>query len=214
MFIFALLLLMVGVAVALLGFKLFRILLPLVGFFAGTVIGFTGIQGIFGSGAISTTIAVFSALAVGALLAVLSYLFFGIAVVVLFGLVCSAALSYLGIALGLNENGFVVFMLGVAGFILGAMYALATPSSAGIVITLTSLLGVALVLAGVFLVVGTVTLDELNNNGIVASVLRVVDQSLLWLLVWFGGSLLAMRLQAISIASEVMSNQFQYEVKK
>ena len=84
MLIISLLLLMVGAASALLGFQLFRVLLPLVGLVAGTVIGFTGFQGVFGSGAVSTTVAVFVAIAVGILMAVLSYLFFGVAVTVFY----------------------------------------------------------------------------------------------------------------------------------
>jgi hypothetical protein len=213
MLIISLLLLMVGAASALLGFQLFRVLLPLVGLVAGTVIGFTGFQGVFGSGAVSTTVAVFVAIAVGILMAVLSYLFFGVAVTVFYGLVGASALSFLGIALGLNQNGFVVFLLGLAGFIMAASYAMSTPSNESLIIAMTSLVGVALVLAGVFLVVGEVTLNELSEQGVVSSVLRVVDQSFLWLFVWLGGSLVAMQLQARTLTNEILGSQYQYNVK-
>lgn len=213
MLIISLLLLMVGAASALLGFQLFRVLLPLVGLVAGTVIGFTGFQGVFGSGAVSTTVAVFVAIAVGILMAVLSYLFFGVAVTVFYGLVGASALSFLGIALGLNQNGFVVFLLGLAGFIMASSYAMSTPSNESLIIAMTSLVGVALVLAGVFLVVGEVTLNELSEQGVVSSVLRVVDQSFLWLFVWLGGSLVAMQLQARTLTNEILGSQYQYNVK-
>lgn len=213
MLIISLLLLMVGAASALLGFQLFRVLLPLVGLVAGTVIGFTGFQGVFGSGAVSTTVAVFVAIAVGILMAVLSYLFFGVAVTVFYGLVGASALSFLGIALGLNQNGFVVFLLGLAGFIMASSYAMSTPSNESLIIAMTSLVGVALVLAGVFLVVGEVTLNELSEQGVVSSVLRVVDQSFLWLFVWLGGSLVAMQLQTRTLTNEILGSQYQYNVK-
>jgi len=146
-------------------------------------------------------------------MAVLSYLFFGVAVTVFYGLVGASALSFLGIALGLNQNGFVVFLLGLAGFIMAASYAMSTPSNESLIIAMTSLVGVALVLAGVFLVVGEVTLNELSEQGVVSSVLRVVDQSFLWLFVWLGGSLVAMQLQARTLTNEILGSQYQYNVK-
>ena len=69
-----------GVAVGLLGFQLFRVLLPLAGLAAGAIIGFTGMQGIFGTGVVSTTVATIVAIVFALTLALLSYLFFDVAV--------------------------------------------------------------------------------------------------------------------------------------
>lgn len=211
MFIVALLLLMVGAVTALMGFKLFRLILPLVGLVAGTVVGFTGFQGVFGKGAVSTTVAVFVAVIVGLMMGLLSYMFFNLAVAVFMGIVGASALSFLGIAIGLNENGFVVFMLAVTGFIIGITYASATPMSASLVITMTSLVGVALILSGIFLVAGSVSLQDLNEGGIIASVLRVVDQSFLWLFVWLGGSIIAMQAQIKTVANDMLGSDYQYK---
>lgn len=68
-------LVVIGLAVGLLGLKLFRILLPIAGLALGAVIGFTGIQGVFGTGPASTTVAVLTAIVFALVLAVLSYAF-------------------------------------------------------------------------------------------------------------------------------------------
>ena len=42
------------------------------------------------------------------------------------GVVFASLFALLGVALGLNENGFVVAVLSIAGFIIGIMMALST----------------------------------------------------------------------------------------
>lgn len=209
----ALLLMAVGVAVSLFGYKLFRILLPIVGLVAGTVIGFTGFQGIFGTGTISTTVAVFVAVAVGLLLAVLSFAFFEIAVIVLSGLLGAALLSYLGIALGLGSDGFIVLLLSIAGFVLGFVLASTGTFGANLVVTLTAMIGVAMILAGLFLVAGHLTLDQLGSEGVVKAALRVIDQSLLWLFVWLAGSIIARQAQIRMLVVSLLGNAYEYNAE-
>jgi hypothetical protein len=206
----ALALMAVGLLVATLGYKLFRILLPIVGFISGTMIGFTGFQGIYGKGAVSTTVAVFVALTVGLIMAVLSFAYFEIAVIVLTAILSASLFAFLGIALGLNDDGFVVFLLALSGFVLGLMLASNGVMGASFVTILTSMLGVAFILAGVFLVVGTVSLDDLHNDGIVSTVLGVVDQSFLWLIVWLGGSLFANQIQLRTMMLELAGDSYEY----
>jgi hypothetical protein len=87
MILFAFASLAVGLLCATLGARLAKTLLPLFGFFAGIMVGFTGVQAVFGTGVLSTTMAVFVSFVVGLLLALLSYLFFDLAVSLLMGLV-------------------------------------------------------------------------------------------------------------------------------
>lgn len=207
MVLFAFALLATGLLCATLGARLAKTLLPLFGLFAGVVIGFTGVQAVFGTGVLSTTVAVFVSFAVGVLLAVLSYVFFDLAVTVLMGLVVANALAFLGIALGLRENGFVVLMLYVAGLVMGIKYALRNPTAEAFLIYLTSLLGVAMVLSSIFLISGDITLAQLADSGILKTVSDFTSQSFLWLLVWFGGALVMAQIQIASIAAELgMSN--------
>jgi hypothetical protein len=204
-------LIVLGFVVATLGFKMFRILLPLLGFVSGVMVGFTGVQGIFGTGAVSSTIALVVALILGLVMGVLSFVFFDIALVVLATVLGASALSYLGVALGLGEQGFIMFILSVSGGILGFMASTMYPIGPSLVITLSSMYGVAMGLAGTLLLVGDVTLAELNDEGIISSVVRVVDQSFLWFFVWVAGSIVALNAQKRILIEDFMSNEFEYK---
>jgi hypothetical protein len=211
MILIALVLMAVGLATSLFGYKLFRLLLPLVGLVSGVLVGFTGFQGVYGKGAVSTTVAVFVALTVGIVMALLSFAYFSIALTVLSGIVGAAAATYLGLALGLGGQGFVMFLLALAGFVVGLVASGSAGFSLRFVMTLTSLAGVAFILAGIFLIAGHVSLDELHRQGVIASVLDVVDQSFIWLLVWIGGSMIAMNAQARTALLQLMNNQYAYK---
>lgn len=211
MIVAATILLALGLVTSLLGLKLFKLLLPLLGLVSGFMIGFVGTQGIFGTGQFSSAMAVLIALFVGVLLAILSFMFFDAAIIIVMTLLGASAFSYLGVALGLRADGFVLFLMALSGGILGFIVAQRYPIGVQLVVGLTSLIGVAYILTGFMLVAGTVTLDELNNQGVVASLLRVVDQSFIWLFVWIGGSVLAARLQYRLAVVEALSNVFTYE---
>lgn len=214
MIVIAIALIAVGIVTGLLGAKLFRLLLPVLGLVTGFVVGYTGFQGIFGTSAVSTAMAVVIALIVGLLLGVLAYMFFDIAVVFFAIAIGAMALSYLGVALGLRQDGVIVFLLGVAGAILGGSYALKNNLGLPLVLAVTSLLGVAYVLAGIMLVAGEVDVKEISEAGVVSTLLRVVDQSFLWLLVWIGGSLITVQLQKRLLMSAYGSDAFAYKEVK
>lgn len=184
---------------ALLGLKLFRVMLPILGFVSGLMVGFGGVQAVFGKNAVSFAIAIIVALLVGVMMAVLSYLFYEMAIVILTAVLGASVFTYLGTALGLGDNGFVLFLLGLSGAILGLALATSTPISTSLVLALTSLLGVGYILAGSMLLVGNLTMDMLQENGIINSVLASVDQPLLWMFVWFGAAAVAMNVQIQSL---------------
>jgi len=209
----ATMLIALGVLSSLLGLKLFKILLPLLGLVSGIMVGFAGVQGVFGSGTLSTTMAVFVSFVVGLLLAVLSYVFFELAVIVFVALIGASAFSYMGVALGLREEGFLVFMLALSGAIIGATVAARYGVGAQVVVALTSMLGVAWILAGFMLVVGKVSLDEIAATSVAATMLRIVDQSFLWFFVWFGGSLVAMQVQHRLARLDTFTTAFEYDGK-
>lgn len=201
---------MTGLLVGLLGQKLFRLFLPLLGLVGGTAVGFVGVQSVFGTGVVSTTVAVFVAILVGILLGLLSFVFFELALTVYVALLGASAFSYLGIALGLGDNGFVLLLLSIAGFVLGLSLAGSIGFSTRLVIAVTSLAGTALVLASVFLMVGNVSLAQLQNDGIIRSALAVIDQSFLWLFVWLSGSIIAMHIQRVVLVQELLENKYQF----
>ena len=204
--------LITGLLVCTLGHKLFRVLLPLFGLVGGTTVGFVGFQAVFGTGTLSTTMAVFTAMIFGLVLALLSFLFFELALKIAIALLGASAFSYLGLALGVRENGFVLFLLSVSGFISGLAIAGSSTFSSSFVIAGTSFAGTALILASVFLIVGNVSLEQLNNEGVIRSVAKVVDQSFLWLFVWLASSLISIEAQKVLLAHEIIDNKYQFKV--
>lgn len=207
-------LILIGGISALVGVKLFRLLLPLIGLVAGIMVGFGGVQAVFGTGVVSTTIAVVVAVIVGAIMALLSFLFFELAIVVLSMVAGASIMTYLGVAIGLENAGFILFLLGLTGAIFGFLISAGSGLSAAFVIFVTSMLGVGYILAGVLLLVGAISLDSLSDGGIIPAVVETVDQSFLWLFVWIAGTIFAMNVQTKTLAQEFMDNQFEYIVPK
>ncbi len=214
MFITSALLIAIGLAVALLGVRLFRLFLPLVGLVTGAAAGFIGIQAVFGTGAVATSTAIIVAVILGMILMLLSFAFFDIAVTVYIALLGAAIFGYLGVAIGLNAEGFLVFLLSVTGAIIAATAAIRSNASLAAVMLFTSFTGIAYVLAGAFLLSGGLSLDQLNSKGIGGSILEVVDQSFLWLLVWLGASLLAWQVQARAFFDNYLADSFAYTESK
>ena len=180
----------------------------------GMMVGFGGVQAVFGTGVISLSIAVVMALIVGVIMALLSFAFYDLAVTIMVALLGASALSFLGVAIGLQENGFLLFLMSISGFIMGLLLAACSMVSVSLIFAATAFLGTALVLAGVFLLVGEINLDTLNEQGIIASVIDVVDQSFLWFFVWIAGSIVAMNAQMKVATKEFMDDTYAYTGKK
>ncbi|MGB4762201.1 MAG: hypothetical protein WBP12_02470 [Candidatus Saccharimonas sp.] len=207
-------LIVIGLAVGLLGLKLFRVLLPVAGLVAGATIGYTGFQGIFGTGVASTTVAVLVAIVFGLVLAVLSYAFFDIALAVLMGAALSSLFTLLGVALGLSANGFVVFLLSVSGFIIGITLALSSGLLTESLVTLvTAFVGTGFILGGVFLLSSGISMNDLATNGIIASVAQRVDTSFWWVLVWIAGAVVMRHIQLRSLFLEIFPENLAYKAK-
>lgn len=205
-------LIVIGLAVGLLGLKLFRVMLPIAGLVVGATIGYTGIQGIFGTGVTSTTIAILVACVFGLVLALLSYSFFDIALIVLMGLGFSAIFTLLGVGLGLSANGVVVFLLSVSGFIIGVTLASSSPLlTEGLVTLVTAFLGTGFVLGGIFLLSSGVTMADLQAQGVIASVARRVDGSFWWIFVWVASTVIMRNIQLRSMFLEIFPKSLGYE---
>lgn len=207
----AICLIVVGLATGLLGLKLFRVLLPIAGLIIGATIGFTGIQGIFGTGVTSTTIAVLVAVLFGLILAVLSYAFFDIAVVVLMGAAVSSLFTLIGLAFGLSANGFVIGLLSLSGFIIGLIVAARSTLLAESLVTLvTAFVGAGLVLGGVFVLSSGVPLADMQANGVISSVAAHISSSAWWVLVWIAGAVIMRFVQLRTLFLELFPEAFSY----
>jgi hypothetical protein len=168
-----------GLAVCFAGFRLFVLLLPIWGFFAGFLVTAQAIQELFGGGFLATTSGWVFGLVVGVLFAVAAYFFYYAAIVVL-GVTVGYELG-IGIMAGLGvSSGFFQFIVGVvvAAALTIAVVLLDLPKA--FIVALTALAGASMVLSGILLALGRIPLTYLHD-GLVGAFIR---SSWLWFLVY------------------------------
>ena len=191
----ALLLIAVGVVSMFFGYALFRLVLPLIGFMTGLVIGFSGVQAVFGSNVWSLFAATLTALFVGVLFALVAHFYYTIGVMVVSGSIFAGVFAFFGTAIGLSEQGFIVFLLSLTGAIVGGLVVLRYGLQHSLIVTLTSLFGVAAILLSGFLLFTDVSVTQLHEQGILATMATTIGTSWIWLFVLIGGTVFATALQ-------------------
>ena len=174
----AIIALIIGVLALLAGYRLFLLLLPIWGFFAGFAMGAHATTLIFGTGFLSTVTSWIVGFVAGLIFAVLSYLIYIVGVVLL-----SAAFGYFlgaGLALLFFDPGLIVTLVGVAGAVVMAFIVLAFNIQKPVLEFVTAFGGATAVLAGLLLLIGRIPFEALGQNPVRA----VLDDSIFWLIVW------------------------------
>jgi hypothetical protein len=166
----SLLLILMGLALCFAGYRLFVILLPIWGFFAGFQFGATIFTNLFGQGFLSTVISWVVGLLVAITAAVLAYLFYAAAVVLLAGLIGYQLGVGIMAAFGVQE-GFLTFLVGLLVGVALVALALYLHLPKLLILILTALAGAGTLLAGIFVALGRVQLDALRY-GEVGAILR------------------------------------------
>lgn len=175
----AALLLIIGTAFCFGGYKWFMILLPLWAFLVGSIIGIAAVSGVYGQSILSLFVIVVAGLITGLSLAVLAYMFFNLAIILL-----GASLGYtLGSGLACYMGFKLGFILVMAGIIVAATvgflaFRLNLPKY--IIIALTALTGSEILLSGALLLVGFISLKDLEL-GLLGSIL---SYSTVWSIIW------------------------------
>lgn len=210
----SIILIILGLTIAISGYSLFRIMLPVMGFIAGFSLGFTMIQALAGSNAFSFVAALLTAFLFGIVMAGLSYVYYTLGVMLIMSSLTAGLFAYLGEAVGLRENGFVVGLLGITGAVVGIITVLRYKLQHDLIVALTAMFGVGMILVGAFLIVGDFTLGDLHNDGIARSITSVVSSSWIWIIVWLAGTVIAMQTQIIMIAKAIFGDQFVLETSK
>ena len=154
----------VGLAFAFYGFRVFLILLPIWGFFAGFLLGANGIQYIFGEAFLATVTGWVVGFLLGLVFAVLSYLYYWVAVILLGG-----ALGYqltIGLLqwIGFDADGIIAFILAIAG---GAVFAVGfflLHMPAVLVIVASAITGAGATVAGVAIGLGLIEYQKLSGG--------------------------------------------------
>jgi hypothetical protein len=168
-----------GFVLAFGGYRFLAVLLPILGFVFGFVLGAQMVQALFGGGFLSTA----TSWLVGFLLAVpfaaLSYLLYFMAV--------SLAAGALGFALGAGlmqaigfDFGFLVWLVGLLAGLALATAALILNIQKYVVIAATALLGAGVVVSTFLFLFGDLTPAQLGQN----PVRHVLQTSPLWLIVF------------------------------
>jgi hypothetical protein len=170
---------LIGLGLCFAGFRLFVILLPVFGFFAGFLVTAQAIQELFGGGFLATVSSWVFGFVVGVLLALVAYFFYYGAVVVL-----AVTVGYefgVGIIAGLGVNsGFVQFIVGAVVALALAVAVVFLNLPRIIIVVLSALAGAGMILTGTLLALGRVSLVDLNL-GFVGAFIR---DSWLWSLVY------------------------------
>jgi hypothetical protein len=174
----AIIALVIGVLALVAGYRLFLLLLPIWGFFAGFAMGAHATTLIFGTGFLSTLTSWIIGLVAGLVFAVLSYLIYIVGVALL-----SAAFGYFlgaGLMLLFLDPGLIVTLVGLAGAVIMAFVVLGFNIQKPVLEFITSFGGATAVLTGILLLFGRIPFEALGDN----PVRVVLDDSIFWLITW------------------------------
>lgn len=163
------------------GYRLFRIIIAVWGFFIGFLIGAQIVASFFGGSFLTTSLAWIVGIALGLLLAVLSYAIYSAAIAML-----GASVGYLlGIGLmtafGFDSHATVTFLAGILVALLFGILILVLNLARVLIILNTALGGASAIVLGVLLFLGVVPLSALNTGLIGAFLKGSPGWSIVWL---------------------------------
>ena len=165
--------------VALFGYRLFLVLLPIWGFLVGIALGAHSVQALFGDGFLSTATSWVVGFFVGLLFALLSYFFWYVAVLLLAGeLGYAIAVGFLG-AVGLDLD-VITWIIGIVVAIAFAIGAMLLNLQKAIVIIATAVTGAAGVVATFLFLLGDLDASDTVTDPFGAA----LDSNPLWALVF------------------------------
>jgi hypothetical protein len=173
--------LMVGIAFCFYGYRVFLVMLPIWGFFAGLWLGVEGVALILGEGFLSTTTGLVVGFFLGLVGAVLSYLFYfaGVAIVA-FGFGAALAVGLLT-AIGVSAD-LVLLLAGIASGIVVAAVTLLFNVQKYAIELITAIGGANGIVLAPLVLLDRVSLGSLETAG--NSIKPILADSGFWLIVW------------------------------
>jgi hypothetical protein len=177
----ALFAIVIGAAFTMWGYRIFLVLLPIWGFFAGLWFGAHATTILFGGSFLATTTGLVIGFVLGLILAVLSYLFYMIGVAIVAGAIGYALGAGLMAAFGFDSN-FLIILVGVIGGALALVLTLMWNLQKYVIIILTAIAGANALVLGVLLLFNQVSLESVQSAG--SAILPVIQASWLWAIVW------------------------------
>lgn len=184
-----------GIAFCFLGYRVFLVLLPIWGFFGGFWLGAQTVALLFGTGFLVTVTGWVTGFIVGMIFAILSYLFYilGVALVAAsFGAaIGSALMGVIGF-----ETGFLVIIVALIFAVVIAALTLALNLQKYVIIFITAIGGANAIILSVLLVLGRVSLGNLQSAG--NAIRPVINDSFLWLILWLALAIAGIVIQILS----------------
>ncbi len=177
----ALFALVLGALFLLWGYRVFLVMLPIWGFFAGFWLGAQTTSLLFGAGFLATTTGWVVGFFIGLLFALLSYLFYLVGVALVAASVGAALVTGFLSLFGL-ETGLLVFLAALVGAVVVAGLTLVFNLQKYVIIILTAVGGANSLVLSVLLLFGRVTPDDLTAAG--NAIRPVLQDSWFWALVW------------------------------
>ena len=169
-FLIGALVLLVGAAFCFVGYRFFRILIAIWGFFAGFNLGAGAMTALFNNAFLGTTTGIVLGLVIGLVFAALAYFFYYFAVVLLGASAGYTLGSGLIGAIGLNNPGFVAVIVGVVLAVVFAFLILVLNLPKILIMVFTALGGAVAMLAGLLILFGQVKVAYLQYGDAVALV--------------------------------------------
>jgi len=155
-FLIGLLILLIGAAFCFAGYRFFRILIAIWGFFAGFNLGASAMVALFGQTFLGTATGWVLGIVVGLVIAVMAYFLYYVAIVLLGASVGYAIGSGLMGAIGLNNPGFLSVIVGAALAVILAIVILVLNLPKLLIMVFTAIGGAATIVTGFLLLFGQV----------------------------------------------------------
>ena len=172
---------LLGVIFCFFGYRVFLVMLPIWGFFAGFWIGAQGVALVFGQGFLATVTGWAFGFVLGLIGAVLAYLFYYVGVAIVGAGFGAAVGSGLMAALGF-ETGFLNGLVAVVFAVVVAGLVLLLNLQKYVIIAMTAIGGANALILGALLLMGRIPLENVQTAA--NAVRPVLQDSWFWLIVW------------------------------
>jgi hypothetical protein len=194
-----------GVFFLLWGYRVFLVMLPIWGFFAGFWLGAAGVTLFLGQGFLATVTGWVIGFILGLIGAVLSYLFYGAFVIIIAAMVGAGLAAAILTALGIT-TGWIIAIVALVSAAVVAVATLVLNLQKYVIILITSLGGADLIAVAGLLLFGLVTVADLQaGDNLLALVFK---ESWLMVLIW-------LTLVVVGFVSQVKANRsFTFERKE
>jgi len=179
------------------GYRVFLVMLPIWGFFAGFWLGAAGISLFLGQGFLATVSGWVVGFLLGVVGAALSYLFYGAFVIIVAAMTGAGLAAAILTALGIT-SGWIIALVAIISAVVVAVATLVLNLQKYVIILLTSLGGADLIVLGGMLLFGVVTIADVQGGGNLLT--PVFKESWLALLAWLA-------LTIVGFVSQVRANR-------